>query len=182
MPEQAQDRPDRCLKNLARLARVDPKLLYPLKHRGEESQAHMALIRSREALVSCRTQLVNHALGERSNPSVAGCLRARPEASTTKRPSTSPRHSGRPSGRSSKRSARSQSVSPRIRPKAGNHLQRALPRNRALAPGRGGRAAYRADLRAHLGRSPPLRKEPQRGRLFSGTCAWQGSVGRERSP
>jgi transposase len=39
-------------ENLARLARVDPKLLYPLKHRGEESQAHMALIRSREALVS----------------------------------------------------------------------------------------------------------------------------------
>jgi len=50
-------------ENLARLARVDPKLLYPLKHRSEESQAHMALIRSREALVSCRTQLVNHVRG-----------------------------------------------------------------------------------------------------------------------
>ena len=50
-------------ENLARLARVDPKLLYPLKHRGEESQAHMALIRSREALVGCRTQLVNHVRG-----------------------------------------------------------------------------------------------------------------------
>jgi transposase len=50
-------------ENLARLARVDPKLLYPLKHRGEESQAHMTLIRSREALVSCRTQLVNHVRG-----------------------------------------------------------------------------------------------------------------------
>jgi transposase len=47
-------------ENLARLARVDPKLLYPLKHRGEEAQAHMALIRSRQALVDCRTQLVNH--------------------------------------------------------------------------------------------------------------------------
>jgi transposase len=50
-------------ENLARLARVDPKLLYPLKHRGEESQAHMALIRSREALVGTRTQLVNHVRG-----------------------------------------------------------------------------------------------------------------------
>jgi transposase len=50
-------------ENLARLARVDPKLLYPLKHRGEDSQTHMALIRSREALVSSRTQLVNHARG-----------------------------------------------------------------------------------------------------------------------
>jgi transposase len=50
-------------ENLARLARVDPKLLYPLKHRGEESQAHMALIRSRQALVGSRTQLVNHVRG-----------------------------------------------------------------------------------------------------------------------
>ena len=50
-------------ENLARLARVDPKLLYPLKHRGEESQAHMALIRSRQALIGCRTQLVNHVRG-----------------------------------------------------------------------------------------------------------------------
>ena len=50
-------------ENLARLARLDPKLLYPLKHRGEESQAHMAIIRSREALVGCRTQLVNHVRG-----------------------------------------------------------------------------------------------------------------------
>ena len=36
--------------------------LYPLKHRGEDSQAHMAMIRSRQALVGCRTQLVNHVL------------------------------------------------------------------------------------------------------------------------
>jgi transposase len=50
-------------ENLARLARVDPKLLYPLRHRGEESQAHIALIRSRDALVSSRTQLVNHVRG-----------------------------------------------------------------------------------------------------------------------
>jgi transposase len=51
-------------KNLARLARVDPKLLYPLKHRGEDSQAHLAIIiRSRETLVGWRTQLVNHVRG-----------------------------------------------------------------------------------------------------------------------
>jgi hypothetical protein len=34
-------------ENLARLAGVDPKLLYPLKHRGEDSRAHMAIIRGR---------------------------------------------------------------------------------------------------------------------------------------
>jgi transposase len=50
-------------ENLARLARVDPRLLYPLRHRDEEVQAHMALIRSREALVGIRTQLVNHVRG-----------------------------------------------------------------------------------------------------------------------
>jgi transposase len=50
-------------ENLARLARLDRKLLYPLRHRGEESQAHMAIIRSRQALVDCRTQLVNHVRG-----------------------------------------------------------------------------------------------------------------------
>ncbi len=50
-------------ENLARLARLDPKLLYPLKHRGEDSQAHLAVVRSRQALVGGRTQLVNHVRG-----------------------------------------------------------------------------------------------------------------------
>ena len=50
-------------ENLARLARLDPKLLYPIEHRSEDSQAHMAVIRSRQALVDCRTQLVNHVRG-----------------------------------------------------------------------------------------------------------------------
>jgi transposase len=50
-------------ENVARLARVDPKLLYPVAHRGEDSQAHMAIIRSRQALIGCRTQLVNHVRG-----------------------------------------------------------------------------------------------------------------------
>ena len=50
-------------ENLARLARLDPQLLYPIEHRSEDSQAHMALIRSRQALVNCRTQLVNHVRG-----------------------------------------------------------------------------------------------------------------------
>jgi transposase len=43
--------------------RLDSKLLYPVVHRGEDSQAHMAIVRSRQALVGCRTQLVNHVRG-----------------------------------------------------------------------------------------------------------------------
>jgi transposase len=72
-------------ENLARLARLDPKLLYPLKHRGEGSQAHMALIRSREALVSTRTQLVNHVRG--AVKSFGACLPKCPARSFHKRAS-----------------------------------------------------------------------------------------------
>ncbi len=50
-------------QNLARLARLDPKLLSPIEHRGEVSQAHLALLRSREALVEARTKLINHVRG-----------------------------------------------------------------------------------------------------------------------
>jgi transposase len=50
-------------QKLARLARVDPELLYPIEHRNEDCQAHLALIHSREALVRARTQLINHARG-----------------------------------------------------------------------------------------------------------------------
>ena len=50
-------------ENLARLARLDPKLLHPIRHRSEKAQADLAVIRSRHALVAARTQLINHARG-----------------------------------------------------------------------------------------------------------------------
>ena len=50
-------------ENLARLARVDPKLLHPICHRGEQAQADLAYIRSRKALVEARTALINCARG-----------------------------------------------------------------------------------------------------------------------
>ena len=81
-------------ENLARLARVDPKLLYPIEHRGEEGHAHMAIIRSRQALIGCRTQLVNHVPKERSNPSGLACLSAQRGASTREPQSTYQRRSG----------------------------------------------------------------------------------------
>jgi len=48
---------------LARLARADPELLYPVEHRGEDSQAHLAVVHSREALIRSRTQMINHVRG-----------------------------------------------------------------------------------------------------------------------
>ena len=48
---------------LARLARLDPKLLSPVHHRSRRAQAHLAILRSRDALVRCRTLLINHVRG-----------------------------------------------------------------------------------------------------------------------
>lgn len=48
---------------LARLARVDPQLLAPIRHRSEEAQADLNLVRVRAALVDGRTALVNTARG-----------------------------------------------------------------------------------------------------------------------
>jgi transposase len=48
---------------LARLARVEPALLSPVRHRSERAQKDMAFLRSREALVAARTQLINHVRG-----------------------------------------------------------------------------------------------------------------------
>jgi transposase len=45
---------------LARLVRVDPKLLSPVEHRSEAAQQHVALFRSREALVRTRSRLITH--------------------------------------------------------------------------------------------------------------------------
>lgn len=50
-------------ESLARLGRVDPKLLWPIEHRSEEAQVHLGLIRTRDAVVRARTALVNHVRG-----------------------------------------------------------------------------------------------------------------------
>jgi len=48
---------------LARLARVDPKLLRPIRHRSEEAQADLLKIRVRASLLEARTSLINAARG-----------------------------------------------------------------------------------------------------------------------
>jgi transposase len=48
---------------LARVARLDPKLLSPIHHRGPRAQADLALIRSRGILVESRTRLICHVRG-----------------------------------------------------------------------------------------------------------------------
>src|ERR1700738_779681 len=50
-------------RTLARLARIDPELLGPVRHRSAKAQIHLTVIRARAELVSARTALVNGARG-----------------------------------------------------------------------------------------------------------------------
>ena len=50
-------------KTLARLARIDPQLLSPIRHRSEQAQADLIMVRARAVLVETRTALINAARG-----------------------------------------------------------------------------------------------------------------------
>jgi transposase len=50
-------------RTLARLARIDPQLLGPVRHRSAKAQIHLTVIRARAELVRARTALVNAARG-----------------------------------------------------------------------------------------------------------------------
>src|SRR6059058_5375897 len=50
-------------RTLARLVRIDPQLLCPVKHRSAKAQADLTVIRARAGLVRARTALINTARG-----------------------------------------------------------------------------------------------------------------------
>lgn len=50
-------------ETLARVGRLDPRLLSPILHRGEKTQLDLALLRARHVLVRARSKLVNAARG-----------------------------------------------------------------------------------------------------------------------
>jgi len=50
-------------RTLARLARIDPELFRPVRHRSAKPQIHLTVIRARAALVRTRTALVNATRG-----------------------------------------------------------------------------------------------------------------------
>jgi len=45
---------------LARIARMDPELLCPIHHRGQQAQMDLEIIRARDLLVRERARMVNH--------------------------------------------------------------------------------------------------------------------------
>lgn len=60
---------------LARIARFDPDLLYPIQHKSKEAQADMSLLHTREALIKQRSSLINHIRGtvKSFGARIAGC-------------------------------------------------------------------------------------------------------------
>jgi transposase len=71
---------------LARVARLDPKLLCALEHRSELGQCHLAIVRARDTLVRSRGRLIQHvrasikSLGERVPSGTAEAFHKRASA------------------------------------------------------------------------------------------------------
>ncbi len=58
---QSDTKTDKCdARFLSEIVAFRPALLCPIKHRGEEAQADLAMLRARAALVRTRTLLINH--------------------------------------------------------------------------------------------------------------------------
>ena len=54
---------DRDAEMLARIGRLDPHLLSPVRHRGKEAQVDLAVIKARGMLVKSRSMLIGHCRG-----------------------------------------------------------------------------------------------------------------------
>ena len=71
---------------LARIARFDPQLLYPIRHRGKDAQVDLAVIKARETLMKSRSALISHcrgivkSFGQRISQCDAGTFHRRLEA------------------------------------------------------------------------------------------------------
>ena len=74
-------------ERLARQGRADPKLLWPIEHRGKRAQADQVLPGTRDCLVKCRTLLINYVRG--SVRPVAGRI---PKCSSESFHRTAPAH------------------------------------------------------------------------------------------
>ena len=61
--DNAQKNDVRDAEMLARIARFDPQLLHPIRHRGPEAQCDLAAVKARDELVRVRTALIAHVRG-----------------------------------------------------------------------------------------------------------------------
>ena len=144
---------------LARLARLDPKLLSPIHHRSPEAQADLTVIRSRDALVRSRTLLIDHA---RSTVKASGGRLPSCSADSFTRPGPRRRSgaasAGAPAGDRNRRLPHR--ADPGVRSESRRTQQGKVSRD-AAAPGhRRGGPAYLSCLRSDPGKPRPLPHVP----------------------
>ena len=165
-------------QTLARLARIDPKLLCPVQHRSAQAQADLTVIRARAALVRSRTALVNTArsLAKSYGQRLRGCnvRNMNPEKAEGLSPEL--QRALEPL------LACIESVSEQIREyneRIEALAQQSYPQV-ALLKQIKGVGTLIAHVLADAGRSASLRQESRRGQL-SGTTARTPEIGAERA-
>ena len=166
-------------QTLARLARIDPQLLCPVKHRSAKAQADLTVIRARAGVVRARAALVNTARGlaKSYGEAVARVQCAEYES----------RESGRLESGTAIRTA-AVAGGNRIAERADPRVQRTDRKAGAikLSPGGAAKAdqgsgdADRADFPADLGRPASLSQKPRRG-LLPGTATGPEELRPERA-
>src|SRR6266849_1983016 len=154
---------------LARLARIDPQLLCPVKHRSAKAQADLTVIRARAGLVRARTALVNTARGlaKSYGERLRGCnvRNMNPEKAQGLSPAL--RTALEPLLAGMQRTDRATG--------AGK-----LSASGAAEAGEGGGHIDRADLPADAGRRASFSQEPGRG-LLPGAATGTTQLGAERA-
>ena len=166
-------------RTLARLARIDPQLLAPVKHRSAQAQAHLMVIRARAGLVRARTSLINTARGltKSYGERLRGC---------------SPRKMNRELAEGLSPELQSalqplldeiESLSERIREyneRAQQIAQQSYPEVARLEQVKGVGTLIALTYRADAGRSTAVSQEPGRG-LLSGITTRAQELGTERA-
>ena len=166
-------------RTLARLVRIDPQLLCPVKHRSAEAQADLTVIRARAALVRTRTMLVNAARGltKSYGERLRGCNARgmKPKAAQDLSPEL--KSALEPMMREI------ESVSERIceyDQTARVHGAEQISRSRAAEADQGSGNADRPHVHADAGRSTPFSQEPGCS-LLRGSPTWKAQLGTERA-
>ena len=166
-------------RTLARLARIDPQLLAPVKHRSAQAQAHLMVIRARAGLVRARTSLINTARGltKSYGERLRGCSPRNMNAEKA-RQSESGAASG--TGTIARRHRIAEPADLRIQPADREDRQGKLSASGAAETGEGSGNADRADLHADAGGSATFSQEPRRG-LLRWAAAGTAELGAERA-
>ena len=166
-------------RTLARLARLDPELLGPVRHRSAKAQIHLTVIRARAELVSARTALVNAARGlvKSYGQRLPQCGTQQVNRELAVGLNTELREVLEPLLKEIESlNERIQEYDERMEKIA----QEVLPASVLAQAGEGCRNADRADVCPDDRRPTPVFEE-SRGRLFSGVKTWTQELWEERA-